>query len=284
MRTAKSRSAAIVALWIATAIPAAATDETSGEIRYREVWGYAVVVPVQIDGHGPFDFLLDTGTTVTVVRTDLAHRLGLRTTGPVPVVTLTGDRAAALGRVGLLQLGPAAVQDVEVVVHDMPAVRRGDRRIVGIVGQTALYDLVYTIDHRRGRIAFGPTTSRQRETRVERVAGRPVVQADLGCGEGPVRLALDSGTAGLVLYGRDQPVSVTLTEWVTAETNHGTAMLRAGRLPALCLGGTRLANVPVAIRGERASSPGMEDGLLPTSLFARVHFDGPRQMVRLEPW
>jgi predicted aspartyl protease len=254
------------------------------EIAYREVWGYGVVVPVQIDGRGPFEFLLDTGTTSTVIRFDLAARLGVAAATPVAVTTATGRRTATLGRVRTLAFGPSVLEDVEVVVHDMPAVRQGDARIVGILGQSALSRLSFTLDHRRRRIAFGPAHL-PLTPQVGRVGERPVLRADLACdGGGAVRLALDSGIGGLLLYDTPGTPPVTATHWVTAETNAGTQALRGGQLDALCVGALRLRQVGVAVGEGGAPHPPGEDGLLPTSLFARVHFDGPAGTIGLETW
>jgi hypothetical protein len=282
MWTTSWRAAVMVTLAFLVAPARAGAAER--DVPYREVWGYAVVVPVQIDGQGPFPFLLDTGTTSTVIRVDLAARLGLAAATPVAVTTATGTRTAALARLGSLGFGPAVLEDVEVVVHDMPAVRQGDADLMGILGQNVLSELSFTLDHRRRRLVFGPARL-PLTRRAERVGDRPVLDADLNCdGGGSVRLALDSGIGGLLLYDGRGRLAGAATHWVTAETNAGTQTLRAGRLDALCLGALRLGRVPVALREDGAPRPRGEDGLLPTSLFARVHFDGPAGTVGLEAW
>jgi hypothetical protein len=155
---------------------------------------------------------------------------------------------------------------------------------VGILGQNVLSRLPFTLDHRRRRIVFGP--ARLPLTRLaERVGDRPVLDADLTCDGGrSVRLALDSGIGGLLLYDARGLPPAAATRWVDAETNAGTQALRAGRLDALCLGALRLGGVPVALREDGTPHPRGEDGLLPTSLFARVHFDGPAGTIGLEGW
>lgn len=282
MWTPSSRATAMVTLAL-LAGPARAVA-AGPEIPYREVWGYGVVVPVQIDGQGPFQFLLDTGTTSTVIRFDLAARLGIAAATPVEVTTATGTRTAALAHVATVGFGPALLDDVEVVVHEMPAVRRGDPHILGILGQDVLSQLPFTLDHRRRRIVFGPARL-PLTRRAERVGDRPVLDADLTCEGGrSVRLALDSGIGGLLLYdGRGLP-SGAATHWVTAETNAGTQALRGARLDALCVGALRLGHLAVALKDDGDRRPRGEDGLLPTSLFARVHFDGPAGTIGLEAW
>jgi predicted aspartyl protease len=43
-----------------------------------------VIVPVYIDGTGPYEFALDTGAAKSVIEASLAARLGLREDGQVP--------------------------------------------------------------------------------------------------------------------------------------------------------------------------------------------------------
>ena len=70
----------------------------------------------------------------------------------------------------------------------------------------------------------------------------------------------------------------------TAHTNAGITHLRAGRLESLCAGPARLRDLTVAIQERAAGDARPEDGLLPTRLFARVHFDPRAKTVALEPW
>jgi hypothetical protein len=281
-RTSQSRTrtaAALLLLGTMTA-PAAAAPE---EIRYRETWGYGVVVPVYVQSAGPYDFLLDTGAETTVLHPDLAAELGLAAAGQVELVTVAGSRFIPQATVGSLRLGETSLGPAEVLIHDMQAARAADPRLRGILAGGALAGTSFTIDHARQRLRLGGV-ARADGVPYEPLAGRPVITARLGCSGDPLRLVLDSGVGGLVLFGGHAGIRAGAAGAVTARTNAGLTALRDGRLDALCLGSMRLADLPVAVQDAGGAEGRVEDGLLPTRLFARVHFDAQRRTVRLEPW
>ena len=281
MPTSKSRALAAAVLCL---LHAEVTLAAPGplEIRYREAWGYAVVVPVRIQGVGPVDFLLDTGTDVTVVRSDLARRLGLVPTARLSVASVAGERDLPRATLDPIELGGRALGPLDVVVHDMTAAVAADSRLAGILGQNALRNLAFTLDHQRRRVILdAPPLAGRAFPQGE---GRPTLDAHLGCSGPRVRLTLDSGIGGLLLFEGATRLPLEPIGWTTATTNLGRIALRSGRLGALCIGDTRLHDVAVAVQPRREGATPPEDGLLPTRAFARVHFDGPRRQVRLEPW
>jgi hypothetical protein len=97
---------------------------------------------------------------------------------------------------------------VEVVVAELPAIRSDEPRVRGILGQSALSRLEYTIDHARRRlIVHRPAAARAEEMpepgalQAQPVAApRPLVEARLDCGGASVRLVLDSGVEAPVLF------------------------------------------------------------------------------------
>src|SRR4051812_46214050 len=59
-------------------------------ISFKVIRNYLVVIPVRINNEGPFDFLLDTGTNTTLLTPELAHRINLRPTSRISLITLSG--------------------------------------------------------------------------------------------------------------------------------------------------------------------------------------------------
>jgi predicted aspartyl protease len=241
-----------------------------------------VIVSVCVQGVGPFDFLVDTGADTTVVHPDVARRVGLRPTARVELVTLAGTRTVPQATAALA-LDGTPLGTFEVLIHDLAAVRAHDAHVMGILGRGALAATPFTIDHVHGRVTLGavPTAG---AIRYEDLAGRPMVEARLRCGGRPVRLALDSGANGLVLFEGERPLRLLTPGRVAADTSGGRTWLRAGRLESLCVGNARLRDLPVAVQDRRPNDGRAEDGLLPTRLFARVHFDPRAKTVTLEPW
>lgn len=254
----------------------AAADES---IPFREAWGWAVVVPVAFGGSGVYELLLDTGTSSTILEPGLAEQIGLDAASSANLVTPAGKRPVALGSVDL-RLGGTRLESVEVLVAELPAIRGDEPRIRGILGQSALARLEYTIDYARRRLvvhgASGPAASPP--------APRPVLDARLGCGGAPLRLVLDSGIAAPILFERSgRPLRLALGSSVRVETNAGAAEWREARLDSLCVAGERSGPLRVVVRPETAPARD-EDGLLPSRFFARVRVGRAGSVVAVDRW
>jgi predicted aspartyl protease len=283
-----SRSRLLSAGWLALLPAAVAADET---IPFREAWGWAVVVPVAVAGAGVHEMLLDTGTTSTILEPGLAEELGLRATSAANLLTPAGRRPVALGSVELA-LGSTTLEDVEVVVAELPAIRSDEPRVRGILGQSALSRLEYTIDHARRRlVVHRPAAARAEEMpepgalQAQPVAApRPLVEARLDCGGASVRLVLDSGVEAPVLFeGAHARPELELGASLHAATNAGDAVWREARLRSLCVAGHRAGPLRVVVRP--ASAPARaEDGLLPSRFFARVRLGAQGTVLAVDPW
>jgi hypothetical protein len=277
--TSQSRTRAALALMclFGLATPAAAD---ALEIRYREGRAGAVIVPVRVQGLGPFDFLLDTGADTTVVHPDLAARAGLTPTARIELVTVAGSRLVPQAP-GEVSLEGRPLGRLDVLIHDLPATRAQDPTVLGILGRDAFHATPFAIDHVRRQVVLGGPPAAG-GVPYEEVGGRPVVWAHLRCGGPPLRLALDSGASGLILFAGARPLPLVTDGRRAAQTNAGTAWVRAARLESLCVGRARLGELRVAVL-DTSAGPRGEDGLLPTSLFARVHFDPRAKTVKLDP-
>jgi hypothetical protein len=255
----------------------AAGDEA---VPFREAWGWAVVVPVAVGGSGVHEMLLDTGTTSTILEPSLAAELGVGPQARTRLLTPAGVRDAGVGRVGLV-LGSQRLDD-EVVIAEIPAVRSDEPGIRGILGQSALAGLEYTIDHARRRIVLHG--SRLGASGSGSAPPRPTLEVRLGCGREAVRLVVDSGVAAPVLFdGGGRMPGIEPGGVVHAATNAGDALWREGRLSALCFAGRRIGPLSIVVRPQGAVAR-TEDGLLPSRFFARVRLGPEGTVVAVQHW
>src|SRR5688572_3308993 len=121
------------------------------------------IVPLWINGEGPYPFLVDTGATPGIgIAPSLARELGIRRRpGSVRVGTPTGrDVRVAWARVDRVRLGGAAFEGVPAVILDI-----GRADFAGIAGMGLFHRGVLTISFperrlslRRGSLAPGPDT------------------------------------------------------------------------------------------------------------------------------
>jgi hypothetical protein len=251
---------------------AAPDDEV---VPFREAWGGAVVVPVSVAGSGVHEFLLGTGTTSTILEPELAAEVGVVPSARTSLVTPAGRRPAGVGRVDLA-LGSARLAGVEVVIAELPAIRSDQRGVRGILGQSALASLEYTIDHAHRRLVVH--RMHPGAASGEEAAARPALDVRLGCGRVATRLIVDSGVATPVLFGAgDGVLEVESGRLVHAETNAGDGLWREARVSSVCVAGWRSGPLHVAVRPDDGSTRS-EGGLLPTRYFARIRF-GPRGAI-----
>ena len=261
-----------------------------GGVRLRLLAGRLPVVPVYLNGEGPFDFLLDTGTTSTVVTPSLAARLRLRPSDSVTLITVAGERDVPRARLGRVEVGGRAAADVEALVSGLEPLSEIDPRVRGVLGQNFLGRFNYTLDYDGRAVEFERDAAPPSGERVpfEVEEGKLVVGAFCDApAPRAVRLVLDAAATGLVIFDDARRGLARILSARTATfmlTEAGGARARLALLPALRVGDSRLRDVPVALlsdparRGERA-----EDGLLPTSLFRAVYFNHAGGYVIFNP-
>jgi hypothetical protein len=85
---------------------------------------------VMLNGKGPFSFLVDTGSTSTVVTERIARSLGIEPLGRLTVIGGTGTSVSPYGVVKTLETGAVARKDLRVAIMPERNLARGD----GILG------------------------------------------------------------------------------------------------------------------------------------------------------
>lgn len=257
-----------------------ASVKEQSEIHFRLVAGFAVIVPVYINGGGPYDFLLDTGATLTVVDSSLAPALDLIKTGdgvvsgpvqPLPV-TVTVARS--------LEVGPIKRFRLEMIVRDLEGVRAIDRSIQGILGQNALNTIDFLIDYHRKRVVIDNDG-----TLLSAVQGKrlPIVRIPLPGSEAYANsavcaainthepcatlLALDTGSASLVLFSSEPLHPSAGQTWLRDAA--GTELHADLKTVHLCLQSTCWDKNALVVKVRKENSSVL--GLLPTTLFERLY-------------
>ena len=89
-------------------------------VRFRLVRHFAVVVPVKIDGKGPFDFLVDTGSNTTLVDRAITNQLSFCPTDKANLHTIAGTQTALRGYVHQISVGNETAENLEVLSADLP--------------------------------------------------------------------------------------------------------------------------------------------------------------------
>jgi Aspartyl protease len=249
----------------------------------------AVVVPVSVGGAGPFPFLVDTGSSHTVIADALMTRLGLSAVAKAAVVSASGQSMRPVVRLESTAVG-SAVRDgllASVLPSDRFIALGAD--VQGVLGQDFLATFDYTLDYARRELTWkaeaGSGTPAARLS-LTPDAGRFLVALPQGAGRGVVRLVPDSGSAALVIFDR-RKVSSGALRLMPAEGRarmngvSGDRIVDRAVVRDLRVGDLVLHNEPAVVVNDGESGGTEADGLLPLHHFARVSFHAREQCLSI---
>jgi predicted aspartyl protease len=269
-------SMAVITLLLSSLAPAAAAAGSQTPFDLLE--DGSIVVPVTIGGTGAYRFVVDTGSSRTVISTRLWTSLRLPVVAKTQMVTPAGRDDAYVVRVPGLAI--AARPEVTVAAAVMAADRyAAGQQVDGLIGQDVLSAAIYTIDYKRRVIVWHSSADVPDGVRLPLHVRNHRILVSLPQYEGDPRslwLIPDTGSDGLVLFAHAQDkVRLTLLDVGMLSSVAGARLARRVQLDGLVVGEARLRN-PLAVvvdSGEPVDLMG--DGLLPLHVFARVTFNVP---------
>jgi len=266
-------TAALLSLALSTAEAAA----TPGEIILSLRSSGAVRVPVGINGAGPFTFLLDTGSSHTIVSSELVDRLGLPVVAQARVHTPAGVEMGRVVRVELMSIGSASAEGLMPSVVSLAQLRERESGVDGVIGQDFLKAFDYTVDYRRKRLRFTAEHAGEPvRMPLVRAGDRSLVQLSGNAGHEPVLMVPDSGTEGFVIFERDGRTAVRVDPVSQFVGVSGLASRQVGRgalLRELQVGGVTLRNQPAVVLERKGARTVEGDGLMPLHQFSSVSFN-----------
>lgn len=241
-----------------------------------------ILIPVMVNGSGPFQFILDTGANRSVISATLAARLSLEPVAVSEIVSSTRSHWSHVVRVQSISLGSHTASNVLTPLVKSERIHAVHGQADGIVGQDVLIDAHYTIDYRRKRVIWlggeGDTGPGVRLA-LRRCEGRLIVELPQSSGPDSVALLVpDSGASSLVLFRQDGRTAISVTAlsgFASVATITGQSLMQTGVVPKLRLGREALWDQPaVLLPGPPVVGENRLDGLLPLSLFSSVTFNG----------
>jgi Aspartyl protease len=267
-------------------------------LAYQSLNRHQIVVPVSINHSGPYNFLLDTGTQMTMIDPALAGELHLATSDGVSVTTAGVHASASMAKVELVEAGAHQVAGLKVLVFDIGILQGKSRDVRGVLGEDFLekFDLLIDNAHRlvclddsgrmRAEVKGRHVELLARAASDEGLATPPVVAVRLSDGMRPAKLELDSGAESGLLF---DPSFMALGVFKVAslQGNGANAQLQAFRsLPPqnVRIGSVELTNVPFVTfsAARKDSHQSNYDGLLPVGLFKTVFISRSEGFAVLE--
>jgi len=272
-------------------------------LHFRPGHGSQIIAPVMINHTGPYDFLVDTGSEVTIVDSSLAASLDLDRQGEAELVGIGFHEQAGFAETASLELGSEEVTGIRVLVRSAALPNSADPALRGILGGDFLsrFDLlidnahqVLCLDHGdalRGEFRSNHVDlqDQPRSSDDSGLSRPPVILARLSGLSAPKLLLLDSGATVSLLYGGGAQLAAGPT---------GSSMLRGSgagggnrsftALPVqdMRIGSSNFARITfVALREGRSDVRlGAADGLLTTGIFRRVLISYSQHFAVAEPW
>jgi hypothetical protein len=267
----------------------------SSPVRFRQVQGHLIIIPVSINGAGPFDFIFDTGASATIIDCEIAKQLSLHSAEAKSIKSGAATKVVTCYRLDILTLGAKSVENLTVLCVEIREIHSISRKIRGVLGQDFLSRFNYMLNYRDKRIEFednGEFENNLLGTRlsVDRDRGRVIiaVQPSPSRKQGSA-FVLDSGAARMVLFKPAlRTIEVVMDQGADGvaygSTVLGKQMVATGRLPNLRVGDESLLDLPVRMIETREAMEGRpERGLLPTSLFRSIYFNNKADHVILNP-
>lgn len=142
-------------------------------IPFHNINRHEMIVAVSINHAGPFAFLLDTGTQMTVVDQSLAGELNLRSTGKADVAGVSVKGSARFAQLNSLQVGDHLVADQGVLIYDMSSVQDAGFGVRGLLGEDFLSRFDVLIDNAHKVLCIDDTGAMEAGLNREHAARNP---------------------------------------------------------------------------------------------------------------
>ena len=104
-----------------------------------------MTLPVRIGQSQPYEFLLDTGSQITIVEPSLAAELGLKSQGPIQVTAVSSESKAVWTKAETVEVGDSEGQLMRMVVEDLKQFKALDPSIRGVLGESTVYRQFFSL-------------------------------------------------------------------------------------------------------------------------------------------
>jgi hypothetical protein len=261
---------------------------------------HQMIVAVSVNHSGPYNFLLDTGTQITMMDPSLAAELHLDTQGSAVVAGVGFHAAASFAQVDLLEAGSHALAHQKVLVFDIQNPQSADLHFRGILGEDFLGQFDILIDNDHNLLCLDDSARMRAGVKGPHIAllaapetsdGQPsfsslIISARLSDGMRPVRLNLDSGTNVAFLFDTSEYVAPGSPRSAGGGLNGVQRSFLTLPPQDLKIGPVKFANVSFSTfaDAQKHSRTSAYDGLLTLGIFRRVFICHGDHFAVFEPW
>ena len=255
-----------------------------------------ILLPAHVNGKGPFDFVLDTGASMSIMTEELASVIGIEGTEIKEGLGSAGRKIEVpLGKVDSISIGEIRVEDVRVgILKEYPKCVGSH----GALGYNFFKDFVLTIDYRRNLLTFTSPADKRHHGRLPRTntplrlarPDRPIPLVDVLINTRETyQFILDTGASQTIVSPElAQQMNITDTKPDLIIGAGGATKSSFGILKSLSIGKASLKNITVIVAdifsalGEAAEAK--FDGILGFNFLSNflLEIDYPNRNLRFK--
>ncbi|WP_427968647.1 aspartyl protease family protein [Altererythrobacter sp.] len=266
-------------------------DERTDVIDLDEDRHNRMTVPVTIEGTGPFDFMIDTGSQATAVTNVVNDRVKLDKLGMATLVGMASRRPVEMVEVESLGIGKRTLYDLAA-----PLLQSNHVGADGIIGLDSLQDTRVLIDFRTETIAIADVEDRSNSrgyeiiVRARRRQGQLLITNALIEGV-RATVIIDTGAQGSMgnLALRDKIRQRRAREVVTTDVNGVSLIGQLTYARTLEIEGMTISNVPITYADTPAfealglqDTPVLSIGMQHLRMFDRVAIDFSKRRIMFD--
>jgi hypothetical protein len=222
--------------------------------------GRPVVDDIYINGHGPYRFLVDTGTNVNLIEAGLARSIGMQSTWRVDLASAAGKTAVQGTWEATILLDSCVAHHQPLLFSQLDGIRDVIPGVQGVLGQAFLSCFDYLLDLRGRQLLLGAEPINGMRTAFQWFNARPAVETSLGW------LILDSGASRPTLFGVMPNNESSVLKTVSGLQQAGTVSGQIVRIENRTFWHGDAVAIPRVQQAE-----GDAAGLLPVSIFKAVY-------------
>jgi predicted aspartyl protease len=265
-------------------------------VPFRSLADGLIIVPVMVNGFGPYDFVLDTGSSATAIDPRLAKKLALPVNGRSVDIGIKDASDRELVHIDTLSVGQGTVINLDVMAREN--VIGAVRRLSGTLGEDYLckFDLIIDNQHHvvifdpnPGSLALGLQGEHLEVTRKGNYRGAQTRDRIILKGHsnefGSTTFLVDSGATNLIVLlpqSKWRLLGLPFTSLITdASGRTKDISVRTQLIGKLSFGEKHLENLrAIALSSQEEADV---DAFLPTRMFGRIFICHSDNYVILDP-
>lgn len=269
---------------------AAQPPQSKGLVTFHLRDKYLIVVEATVNGMGPFSFLLDTGSTHTVIDPNLARQLHAPVVGEASLTTVSDVRMDKMARLQEVRVGDSAASELGAVIDKMDQVKLKAPGVRGVLGEDFLSQFDIFLDYKKRILRFDGAAPAGERCRIETMGhyrgltttNRLLIDAEfMDASGGELQLQLDTGAKMPELFPvRNDSISaqpwagsMAFSSGLNGTSIHSHATIRIGT--------TKVHDVDVVQSRRGVAFDAV--GLLPVWIFKSIYISHTGGFVVLNP-